>query len=236
MPNCDLMSWVTLTVLCIQVIITDIDVLVNYSSRVSCSFLIVLKCDWSLSLASSSASCLGENNFLGGLNKHVLRSVRVEQCPPRESCQYKGISMQDCYHNLTCKSFLQGPGWILHLNMHRGAENRFICFAELKEKHLYSSGEARLQGAFVLSSHGYLFHPTTNNGHLCCRPFWTSLWTCVWGLAPRPREQSWTRNHLLAVVPQHPTLSTSGGARPLRQAVCYSCHKVLNLEELPAWR
>lgn len=42
MPNCNLMSWVTLTVVCIQVIITDVDVLVNYSGIVSRRVLIVL--------------------------------------------------------------------------------------------------------------------------------------------------------------------------------------------------
>lgn len=60
---------------------------------------------WLKSLVSVFVCILPRwEQLLGGLNKHVLRSVRVEQCPPRESCQYKGISMQDCYHNLTCKS------------------------------------------------------------------------------------------------------------------------------------
>lgn len=121
-------------------------------------------------------------------------------------------------------------------------KNRFIqtnnCFAALKEKHPYSSGDGTAESLCALS-HGYSSIPpqtmaTSPAGpsepfSFLCHPFSLSFWGSAplssWAL---PGWKSFTGSCSTASN----TVNSRLGCGTLRWAVCYSCHKVLNLEEL----
>lgn len=112
MPNCNLMSWVTLTVLYTQVITTDIDVLVNYCSIVSCSVLIVLIVT---EVFLWSASWLSVNNFwtICVYMSICVKIIYADSTVPTQcgstaslpaSFQYNEILLKDFPHKFIWKS------------------------------------------------------------------------------------------------------------------------------------
>lgn len=127
---------------------------------------------------------------------------------------------------------------------HADTKTRFFqtnnCFLTLKEKHPYSSGTWYYRESLFFQSWTFI-HPTTNNDHLTSISFWTSLFSLSpiqplflrfgpissWAI-PSPGLEIiyWQLLHSIHYCQQQ------AGAGAQREAVCYSCHKVQNVEEL----
>lgn len=141
-------------------------------------------------------------------------------------------------------SFLQGPGFILHPNthMHRQTQRtdsvkQIIVFPHWKKSIHIPLGDGTAESLYFQS--WIFFRASTNNGHLTSKSFWTSLfslspilplflgfWSNILLSNAGPEIIYWQLLHSI----QHCQQQAGVGTR--RWAVCYSCHKVLNLEGL----
>lgn len=152
----------------------------------------------------------------------------------------------DCLHNFLWKpavfevvyrDCLHPPSKHTHTHAHADTKSRFIqtnnCFLTLKEKHPYSS-EGRHRRVFVLSVMD--IHPTHHkqwpplhqvllNLSLFCvtnSPSLSEVWPDILSSNPGLEIIYWQLFHSIRHCQQ----------RDGAGAVCYSCHKVLNVDQL----